>query len=189
MTLLVYRAWETRAMRTTLMLSKKAAIRTMAMFMDLSNDEPFEAQVLDCVSVVINLCKPEVLAQVTDSQASVCGSEGFLKKPCRTQFGRQFFQACTKLGLIDPAKMIFGGLCSGQFGWPMQQLHSVDIRQLSEEEVNEMASKGFYHWYSPKQFTQEQLEWLMNGGVIRHTFGIADVDLWEHVEVFEMIED
>ena len=85
--------------------------------------------------------------------------------------------------------IILGGLCSGQFGWPTQQLNSVDIRQLSEEEATEMASKGFYHWYSPSQFTQEQLEWLMNGGVIRHTFGIADVDLWESCDVFEMIED
>jgi hypothetical protein len=189
MTLLVYCAWETRVMRANVMLSNKAAIRTMAQFMDSSNDEPFEAQVLDCVSIVINLCKPEMLAQVTDSQASVCESEGFLQKPCRTMFGRQFFQACAKLGLIDPTKMLFGGLCSGQFGWPTQQLHSVDIRQLSEEEVRELSSKGFYHWYSPKQFTQEQLEWLMNGGVIRNTFGIADVDLWESCDVFEMIED
>ena len=94
------------------------------------------------------------------------------------------------IGRLDILQgIILGGLCSGQFGWPTQQLNSVDIRQLSEEEVNEMASKGFYHWYSPKQFTQEQLEWLLRGGTIRHTFGIADVDLWEHVEVFEMIED
>ena len=85
--------------------------------------------------------------------------------------------------------IILGGLCSGQFGWPTQQLNSVDIRQLSEKEATEMASKGFYHWYSVDQFTQEQLEWLLSGGTIRHTFGIADVDLWEHVEVFEMIED
>ena len=171
------------------MLSKKAAIRTMALFMNSSNEELFEAQVLDCVSIVINLCKPEMLAQVTDSQVSACESDGFLQKPCRTHFGRQFFQACVKLGLIDPAKMLFGGFCSGQFGWPLQQLHSVDIRQLSADEATEMASKGFYHWYSPSQFSQEQLEWLLSGGVIRNTFGIADVDLWESCDVFEMIED
>ena len=82
-----------------------------------------------------------------------------------------------------------GGLCGNQFGWPTQQLNSVDIRQLSEKEANEMSSKGFYHWYSPSQFTQEQLEWLLSGGTIRNTFGIADVDLWESVDVFEMIED
>ena len=170
-------------------MGKKAAIHTMAQFMDSSNDEPFEAQVLDCVSIVINLCKPEMLAQVTDSQASVCESEGFLQKPCRTMFGRQFFQACAKLGLIDPAKTLFGGLCSGQFGWPTQQLHSVDIRQLSEEEVRELSSKGFYHWYSPSQFSQEQLEGLLSGGTIRHTFGIFDVESWTADEVFEIIED
>ena len=92
-----------------------------------------------------------------------------------------------KLGLIDPPKMILGGLCSGQFGWPTQQLHSVDIRQLSEEEATEMASKGFYHWYSPSQFTQEQLEWLLSGGVIRHTFGVFDTNDWEFDETFEVI--
>ena len=94
------------------------------------------------------------------------------------------------IGRLDNLQgIILGGLCSGQFGWPTQQLNSVDIRQLSEKEANEMSSKGFYHWYSPSQFTQEQLEWLLSGGVIRHTFGIADVDLWESVDVFEMIED
>lgn len=171
------------------MLGKKAAIRTMALFTDSSNEEPFEAQILDCVSVIINLCKPEVLAQVDESQIAICENSGFNKKPCSTRFGREFFQACNRLGLIDPAKLIFGGLCSGQFGWPTQQLHSVDIRQLSADEVTEMASNGFYHWYSPSQFDAAQLEVLLSGGTIRHTFGIADVDLWEHVEVFEMIED
>ena len=96
---------------------------------------------------------------------------------------------CNKLGIVDPTNMIFGGICSHQFGGYSQQLNSVDIRQLSEKEANEMSSKGFYHWYSPSQFSQEQLEWLLSGGVIRHTFGIADVDLWESCDVFEMIED
>ena len=176
-------------MRTNVMLSNKAAIRTMALFMGSSNDEPFEAQVLDCVSVLINMCKPEMLAQITDAQASLCKSEGFLQKPCSTELGRQFFQACNKLGLIDPAKTLFGGTCSGQFGWPLQQLHSVDIRRLSEEEVTSLASNGFYHWYSGDQFTQEQLSWLLNGGVVRNTFGICDVDTWERCDVFELIED
>ena len=85
--------------------------------------------------------------------------------------------------------MIFGGLCSGQFGWPTQQLNSVDIRQLSMAEADELRQRGFFHWYSPSQFTQEQLEWLTNGGVIRNTFGIADVYLWESCDVFELIED
>ena len=94
------------------------------------------------------------------------------------------------IGRLDNLQgIILGGLCSGQFGWPTQQLNSVDIRQLSEEEATEMASNGFYHWYSPSQFTQEQLEWLLSGGTVRNTFGIADVDLWERVDVFEMIED
>ena len=188
MTLLVYCAWETRVMRTNLMLSKKAAIRTMALFMGSSNDEPFEAQVLDCVSVLINLCKPEMLAQISDAQESICASEGFLQKPCSTRFGRQFFHACVKLGLIDPSKILFGGICSHQFGGRTQQLHSVDIRQLSEEEVSEMASNGFFHWYSVDQFTQEQLEWIMSGGAIRHTFGIFDVESWQVDETFELIE-
>ena len=187
MTLLVYCAWETRVMRTNIMLSNKAAIKTMALFMDSSNDEPFEAQVLDCVSVIINLCKPEMLAQITDSQASVCASEGFLQKPCRTMVGRQFFQACNKLGLIDPSKTIFGGICSHQFGGYTQQLHSVDIRQLSEEEANEMSSNGLYHWYSPSQFTQEQLAALFDGGTVRHTFGVFDTQKWEVDETFEII--
>ena len=187
MTLLVYCAWETRVMRTNFMLSNKAAIKTMALFMGSSNDEPFEAQVLDCVSVIVNLCKPEMLAQISDAQESVCASEGFGKKPCSTAFGRQFFQACSKLGLIDPAKTLFGGICSGQFGWPTQQLNSVDIRQLSEEEVSEMASNGFYHWYSPSQFAPEQLAALFNGGVVRHTFGVFDTSNWKVDEIFEII--
>ena len=88
---------------------------------------------------------------------------------------------------MDKGMAIFGGICSGQFGWPTQQLHSVDIRQLSEEEVSEMASNGFYHWYSPSQFTPEQLAALFNGGVVRHTFGVFDTNNWVVDETFEII--
>ena len=83
---------------------------------------------------------------------------------------------------------IFGGICSHQFGWPTQQLNSVDIRQLSMKEADELRQRGFFHWYSVDQFTQEQLEWIMRGGVVRHTFGVLDVGTWEVGEVFEMIE-
>ena len=91
--------------------------------------------------------------------------------------------------LVDLQATILGGLCSGQFGWPTQQLNSVDIRQLSMVEADELRQKGFFHWYSVDQFTQEQLEWIMSGHVVRHTFGIFDVDAWQVEEVFEMIED
>ena len=90
---------------------------------------------------------------------------------------------------MDKGKLIFGGLCSGQFGWPTQQLNSVDIRRLSAKEADEMSSNGFYHWYSVDQFTPEQLEWLLSGGTIRHTFGVLDAYTREVGEVFEMIED
>ena len=86
------------------------------------------------------------------------------------------------------AKEVFlGGLCSGQFGWPTQQLNSVDIRQLSQEEITEMASNGFYHWYSANQFDAAQLAVLASGGVIRHTFGVFDTSNWVVDETFEVI--
>ena len=84
---------------------------------------------------------------------------------------------------------IFGGICSHQFGWPTQQLNSVDIRQLSIEEADKLRQRGFFHWYSVDQFTQEQLEWIMRGGVVRHTFGVIDISTCEVGEVFEIIED
>ena len=90
---------------------------------------------------------------------------------------------------VDLQATVLGGLCSGQFGWPTQQLNSVDIRQLSMEEADELRKNGCLHWYSVDQFTQEQLEWIMGGGAIRHTFGIFDVDAWEVEETFELIED
>ena len=91
--------------------------------------------------------------------------------------------------LVDFQATTLGGLCSGQFGWPTQQLNSVDIRQLSMAEADELRQKGFFHWYSVDQFTQEQLEWIMSGGTIRHTFGIFDVETWRVAETFELIED
>ena len=89
--------------------------------------------------------------------------------------------------LIDLQGTILGGLCGSQFGWPTQQLNSVDIRQLSMKEADELRQRGIFHWYSVDNFTQEQLEWLLSGGVIRNTFGIFDVDAWELSEVFEVI--
>ena len=86
-------------------------------------------------------------------------------------------------------KSVFGGICSHQFGGYTQQLNSVDIRQLSMKEADELRQRGFFHWYSVDQFTQEQLEWIMRGGVVRHTFGVLDVDTREVGEVFEIIED
>ena len=91
--------------------------------------------------------------------------------------------------LVDFQATTLGGLCSGQFGWPTQQLNSVDIRQLSMAEADELRQEGFFHWYSVDQFTQEQLEWLLSGGVVRHTFGIFNVESWLLDETFEMIED
>ena len=169
------------------MIGKKAAIRTMVIFNDSSNEEPFEAQILDCVSVIMNLCKPEVLAQVRTSQIDICGKSGFIKKPCTTQFGREFFQACSRLGLIDPAKMLFGGSCSHQFGGYTQQLNSVDIRRLSADEADAIAKEGFLHLYGVSQFTSAQLEVLISGGTIRHTFGVFDTSEWVVGEAFEVI--
>ena len=91
--------------------------------------------------------------------------------------------------LIDLQGTVFGGICGGQFGWPTQQLYSVDVRQLSVEDAEEFCQTGFFHWYTADQFTKEQLAVLLNGGTIRHTFGICDADLWESVDVFQVIED
>ena len=88
---------------------------------------------------------------------------------------------------IDLQGTVLGGLCGGQFGWPTQQLNSVDIRQLSMKEADELRQRGFFHWYTADQFTPEQIAVLMSGGVVRHTFGIIDNDTCEVGEVFELI--
>ena len=92
------------------------------------------------------------------------------------------------LRVLQNQGLYLGGLCSNQFGWPTQQLHSVDIRLLSVEEADSLQNQGFFHWYSVDQFNKEQLDWLLNGGVVRHTFGIFDTDTWEEREVLEIIE-
>ena len=94
---------------------------------------------------------------------------------------------CNKLGIVDPTNMIFGGICSHQFGGYSQQLNSVDIRQLSEKEACDMSSNGFYHWYNHNQFNDDQLAVLLNGGTIRHTFGVFDTSNWKFDETFEVI--
>ena len=94
---------------------------------------------------------------------------------------------CNKLGIVDPTNMIFGGICSHQFGGYSQQLNSVDIRQLSEKEACDMSSNGFYHWYNHNQFNDDQLAILVSGGTIRHTFGVFDTNDWKVEEAFEVI--
>ena len=170
------------------MLSNKAAIRVIRMFWSDIESDRFEAQVLDCVSVILNYV-PSLAHEFNADYIEFCKRSEFYRKPISTAYGKQFFNACVALKLVDFQATTLGGLCGGQFGWPTQQLNSVDIRQLSMAEADELRQKGFFHWYSVDQFTQEQLEWLLSGGTIRNTFGIADVDLWESVDVFEMIED
>ena len=170
------------------MMGKKAALRVLQDFWSSIEEDRFEAQVLDCVSIILNYA-PSLALSFNDEYIEFCKRSEFYRKPVSTAYGRQFFNACVALKLVDFQGTILGGLCSGQFGWPTQQLNSVDIRQLSMAEADELRQKGFFHWYSVEQFTQEQLEWIMSGGTIRHTFGIFDVDTWEVEEVFEMIED
>ena len=167
---------------------QKAALRMLQDFWSSLDEDRFEAQVLDCVSVILNYV-PSLASNFNEEYVAFCKCNEFYRKPCVTRIGRQFFQACVVLKLIDLQGTILGGLCGGQFGWPLQQLNSVDIRQLSMTEADELRKRGFFHWYSVDQFTQEQLEWIMRGGVVRHTFGVLDVDTREVGEVFEMIED
>ena len=166
---------------------KKAALRVLQSFWSSLDEDRFEAQVLDCVSIALNYA-PSLVQDFNEEYVSFCKREAFYRVPGRTAYGRQFLSACVVLGLIDTRKLFLGGLCSGQFGWPTQQLHEVDIRRLSVKEAGEIRRKGFFHWYSVDAFTKEQLAWLLSGNIVRHTFGIADVDLWEHCDVFELIE-
>ena len=169
------------------MIGKKAALRVLQDFWSSIEEDRFEAQVLDCMAVILNYV-PSMLQNFNEEYLEFCKRSGFYRKPARTAYGKQFFNACVALKLVDFQATTLGGLCSGQFGWPTQQLNSVDIRQLSMAEANELRQKGFFHWYSVDQFTQEQLEWIMSGGTIRHTFGIFDVETWRVEETFELIE-
>ena len=165
---------------------KKAALRVLQSFWSSLEEDWFEAQVLDCVSVILNYA-PSLALGFNEEYVAFCKRSEFYRKPCSTRFGRQFFQACVVLKLIDLQGTVLGGRCSGQFGWPTQQLNSVDIRQLSMKEADELRQRGFFHWYTADQFTPEQIAVLMSGGVVRHTFGIIDNDTCEVGEVFELI--
>ena len=92
------------------------------------------------------------------------------------------------LGKIE-VDFYLGGLCGNQFGWPTQQLYSVDVRRLSIAEAEELGKRGSFYWYPVDYFTPKQLVWLLRGGTVRVTFGIFDVERWEVEEVIEIIED
>ena len=167
---------------------KKEALRVLQDFWSSIEEDRFEAQVLDCVSVILNYV-PTLAQNFNEDYVEFCKRSEFYRKPISTEYGKHFFNACVALKLVDFQATMLGGLCGRQFGWPTQQLNSVDIRQLSMAEADELRQRGFVHWYSVDQFTQEQLEWIMCGGTVRHTFGVLDVDTWEVGEVFEIIED
>ena len=166
---------------------KKAALRVLQDFWSSINEDRFEAQVLDCVAVLLNYA-PQQVESFREEYVDFCKRQKFYRMPGRTTYGRNFLRACVTLGLIDAKMSVFGGIGSGQFGWPTQQLHSVDIRQFGMNEAAEIRRTGFFHWYSVDAFTQEQLEWILSGGVVRHTFGIVDTASWEFGEAFELIE-
>ena len=165
---------------------KKAALRVLQDFWSSLDEDRFEAQVLDCMAVILNYV-PSMLQDFHEEYLEFCKRSRFYRVPARTTYGRNFLRACVTLGLADCKMLVFGGICGRQFGWPTQQLNSVDIRQLSMDEAAELRRTGFFHWYSVDQFTQEQLEWIMSGGTIRHTFGIFDNDTCEVGEIFEVI--
>ena len=166
---------------------KKTALRVLQDFWSSLDEDRFEAQVLDCMAVILNYV-PSMLQDFHEEYLEFCKRQPFYRVPARTVYGRNFLRACVTLGLADCKMSVFGGICGHQFGWPTQQLNSVDIRQLSMDEAAELRRTGFFHWYSVDQFTQEQLEWIMSGGTIRHTFGIFNVESWLLDETFEMIE-
>ena len=166
---------------------KKAALRVLQDFWSSINEDRFEAQVLDCVAVLLNYA-PQQVEGFREEYIEFCKRQPFYRVPGRTDYGRHFLRACVTLGLIDVKLSVFGGLCSRQFGGHDQQLHSVDIRQLGMKEASEIRRTGFFHWYSVDAFTPEQLGWLLSGGVVRHTFGIVDTASWEFGEVLELIE-
>ena len=174
-------------MCTSIMIGKKAALRVIRTFWSDIESDRFEAQVLDCVSVILNYV-PSLAQKFNEEYVEFCKRSEFYRKPARTAYGRQFLRACIALGLVDLRKPFLGGICRGQFGWPLQQLFVVEVSLLKERKPEALSNRCF-HLYTTAAFTEEQLGWLLSGGVIRHTFGITDVDLWEFGETFEIIED
>ena len=171
----------------TNVMGKKEALRVLQDFWSDIESDRFESQTLDCMAVVLNYV-PSLRQDFDEGYVDFCKRQEFYRKPARTAYGRQFLRACIALGLIDLKKPVLGGICRGQFGWPTQQLFSVEVSLLTENKPEALQNRCF-HLYSSAGFSQEQLGWLLSGGEIRHTFGITDVDLWEFGEVFELIED
>lgn len=91
-------------MATNTMLSKKAALRVLENFWSSIEEDRFEVQVLDCMAVILNYV-PSMLQDFHEEYLEFCKRQQFYRVPARTAFGRQFFNACVKLGLIDPAKI------------------------------------------------------------------------------------
>ena len=82
------------------MKGKKAALRVLQDFWSSIEEDRFEAQVLDCVSVILNYV-PSLAQSFNEEYIEFCKRSEFYRKPISTAYGRQFFNACVVLKLVD----------------------------------------------------------------------------------------
>ena len=97
------------------MMGKKAALRVLQDFWSSLEEDWFEAQVLDCVAVILNYA-PSLALGFNDEYIAFCKREKSYRLPARTAYGRQFLRACIALGLVDLRKPFLGGNLS----WPVR---------------------------------------------------------------------
>ena len=87
---------------------------------------------------------------------------------------------------MDPI-LIFGGDCSFQYGGYDAQLYDVDIKAYNLDDWNR-SDFAFWHGYDYRTFDKSQLQHLLNGGTIRHTFGHKDDDgNWINVDSYVIL--
>lgn len=81
-------------------LGKKAALRVLQDFWSSLEEDRFEAQVLDCMAVILNYV-PSLAQNFNAEYIEFCKRSEFYHKPISTAYGRQLFNACVALKLVD----------------------------------------------------------------------------------------
>ena len=79
---------------------KKAALRVLQDFWSSIEEDRFEAQVLDCVSVILNYV-PTLAQNFNEEYVEFCKRSDFYRVPACTAYGRDFLRACITLGLTS----------------------------------------------------------------------------------------
>lgn len=165
MTLLVYCAWETRVMRNNVMMGKKAALRVLQDFWSSIEEDRFEAQVLDCVSIILNTCLHwHRTSRSTLNSANVVT---FIVCPSARRMVNNSSMHVLHWSW-STSKLQRLGVCVvvNLAGQPSSYTRLTSVNWVWKRQMNS-AKEGSSTGIPVDQFTSEQMAWIMGSGAIR----------------------